>query len=615
MKKLVKYNLIPVLILAVSFVILLIKSRYSFCWSDETLYSAISKRFFDGDRLLYDDWFPTQLASVLTLPLFSLYVHLAGGTEGIILYFRILYVFLELIASITVFFIIKRHHGVYLGALSGLLTEWYTHLNIATLSYYNITLITFLLAMLILYDCYMKEEEFSEIASGYITYKKSKLSLFFAGILFAVSVLCLPTLCIVYFVAVLAGFILVAVCKLFSNKWLNKIYIKLDFIYVFKYTLMGIVVPAAIFLIYLFRHLSIRDFISSIPYVLSDDEHITSKLYPLKKMYLSIDEVYGSLSKCAYALIALSLIIYFIIAMSKHFEKSNLKKALFSLKIAVLVIDIPLFLLFVYKGIHCPGYIFTAVLLFSIPIFFITENKNYILFVLTVLSGLLLSLVYSYSSTGMLYVLSMGHFIGTIGCVILIFDFYKEIHEEKPNISVSVKYIFILFLSITFLQTSILRVTTVYRDDKLNNLTEKITYGPAKGLYTSSEHASMYKDVYDVISTYCMKDSENGRSNLLISNLLPFGYLISDMKLAAPTAWRNNMSNERLKEYYEIHSDKYPDVILLLGEKYGSFEAFADIEADYTPNANTSEGYVFDYIKSEGFEAISVPCGTVYMRP
>lgn len=620
MKKLVKYNLIPVLFLAISCVILLAKSRYSFCWSDETLYSAISRRFYNGDSLFYHDWFPTQLSSILTLPLYSLYVNITGGTDGIILYFRILYVFFEFISSIVVFSIIKRHHGVILGLTAGLLTEWYTHLNIATLSYYNITLLAFLLAMLILYDCYMKESEFSEISSGYIPYKKSKISLFIAGFLFAISVLCLPTLSVVYVLAILVGILIMLLAKLFSKTdWLKNLSRKLDFIYVFKYTLTGILVPAFIFFVYLISHVKISDFISSIPYVLSDDEHITSKLYPLKKMYLSIDEIYGRISKISYLFICCSFIVFIVILICKYTKnnsfKAALRKIILPIKWVILFFDIVLFALYFCKSIGCPGYIYTAVLLFSLPIFFITENKNYTLFILTVISGLLLSLTYSYSSTGMLYVLSMGHFIGTIGCAILIYDFCKELLNNTPFIYRAVKVVFTVILLITVIQTSLLRITVVYRDERLNNLTEKITCGPARGLYTSEDHLAMYNDVYDVISTYCMRESAKGKNNLLISNLLPFGYLISDMKIAAPTAWRNQMSNERLEQYYEMHPDRYPDVILLLNEEYGSYEAFADVEGDKTPNANVTEGYVFDYIYANNFKAIPVPCGTVYMRP
>lgn len=619
MRKLVKTNLIPVFILAISCIILLVKSRYSFCWSDETLYSAISGRFYNGDSLFYHEWFPTQLSSVLTLPLYSLYVNITGGTCGIILYFRILYVLFELISAISVFSIIKRHHGVMIALAAGLLTEWYTHLNIATLSYYNITLLTFLLAMLILYDCYMKESEFSKKSYGYIEYKKSKISLFTAGFLFALSVLCLPTLSVVYILVVFVGFFIVLLSKLLIKvKWLKSLNIKLDFIYVFKYTLAGILVPAFIFFIYLISHVRINDFISSIPYVLSDDEHITSKLYPLKKMYLSINEIYGRISKISYLFIGFSLIVFVFILIYKYSNNTNarttLKKVILPAKCVVLFVDIVLFVLFFYKSIGCPGYIYTAVLLFSLPIFFITENKNYTLFILTVISGLMLSLTYSYSSTGMLYVLSMGHFIGTIGCVILIYDFSKEFFVNNPFISKASKVVFTAIVLITVIQTSVLRITTIYRDDTLGNLTKEITRGPARGLITSKEHLDMYNDVYDVITTYCMKD-EAKNNNLLISNLLPFGYLISDMKIAAPTAWRNSMSSERLRQYYEIHSDRYPDVILLLNEEYGSYEAFADVEGDKRPNANDTEGYIYDYINANSFKSISVPCGTVYMKP
>lgn len=625
MKKYIKY--VPVTLILLSFIMLLIRARYSFCWSDESFYLAVTSRFYNGDRIFFDEWFPTQLSSLLLLPLYSIYVAICGSTEGIILFFRILFVFLELVSGIVVYKVISKHHGLFLGTISGLLIMWYTHLNIATLSYYTMSTHFFVLTMVLIYDCYM-----SYIIPSLADYKKvnslCSRKLIISGVLFALCVLCLPTMCVAYFLIVFAGFFATLFGKKLKSVDLICTFVtKLDFINTFIYTLIGICIPAFIFAVYMLTHVSIPDFIISLKYVLSDDEHELSKLYPLKKMYLAINESYGSVAKLAYLFITLSIVVFIIMTVVPVLKDSKLKtiisKYLPLIKNIMFAADVTLFALYLLKSFGHTGYIFTAMMLFCFPLFFITEKKNWTLFILSFVGGLLFSLVYSYSSNGMLYLLSMGHFVCTIGGLIFINDFARELNEsisiEVTDSSVKnvVSYVITAIILVCVIQTCILRVTNIYRDDKLTNLTEMTTAGPAKGLYTSKEHLDMYMNVYDTINEYCMSTSDKGNSEamtLLISKLLPFGYLISDLKVAAPTVWRNPMGSLRLKEYYELQGGRYPDVILVLDEYYGSYETCGDVEADYIPNENDSEGYMYDYIRDNNMKAIPVSCGTVYIK-
>lgn len=616
---------IPFVLIFVSFIILLIRARYSFCWSDESFYQAVTNRFHNGDQIFYDEWFPTQLSSLLLLPLYSLYTAVKGGTEGIILFFRILFVILELISATVVYKIISKHHGLFFGTVCAMLVQWYTHLNIATLSYYTMSTHFFLLTMVLLYDYYMSDSD-TVSAQGGKFLNASVIELIIAGILFALCVLCLPTMCAGYFLIVFCGFSLTIISKFVGEDNPVRIFAsKLNFIHVFKYTLAGIIVPALVFAVYMLTHVSISNFILSLQYVLSDDEHELSKLYPLKKMYLAINESYTRTAKLAYLFILLSVLVWGVMIVADYVKNDDIKKKLNTylplIKRLMYAVDIVLFALYFIKSFGHTGYIFTAVMLFSLPLFLITKEKNWTLFILSFCGGLLFSLVYSYSSNGMLYLLSMGHFICSLGGIILINDFVNEL-ENKEDVSNNpvtahsiIKYAAAAIIIICVVQTCILRITNIYRDDKLSNLTEMTEAGPAKGLYTSKEHLEMYNNVYDTISEYCMSSSADGTNKtLLISKLLPYGYLISDLKVAAPTVWRNPMGSLRLKEYYELHGDRTPDVILVLDEYYGSYETCGDVEADYVPNENDTEGYMYDYIKKNNMTEIKVSCGTVYIK-
>lgn len=632
-RKLKNTAVFPYILLAVSFIFLLVKSMFGFCLSDEPFYIATAARFYKGDSIFFHEWFPTQLSSLLLTPLYSMYVAIFKGTDGILLFFRILFVIFEFMSSIVVYRIIRKHHGMFFGIIISMLTQWYVHLNIATLSYYTMTMHFFLLAMLLLYDVYKTNWDILDLYADTandnsievtLPKEKSKLRLMLAGFLFALSVLCLPTLCVSYFLVVVSGFVLHLCGEFFvNNKFIKNLINKMDFLYVFEYTLVGILIPAIVFFIYMLTHVSIKNFINSIPYVLSDDEHITSFRYPIKKLYLAIDESFEGISRVAYLFIFISVVIFFVMLLRNYIKNETITAKINNIlrlaKPIILVIDVVLFFIYFSRCVGHTGYIFTAIMLFSIPLFMITEKKNWLLFVFFYISGFFYTITYSYSSNGMLYVLAMGHFFCALAGIIMSYDLINEL--DVPEISVNnrgAKEIFSVLITVLFISSLLItmchRTFNIYRDDKLSNLTSKITEGPAKGLYTSEAHHKDYDEILNTVENYCMSSSGEGYNNLLVSKLMPVCYLISDLNVAAPSVWRNPMNSERLMEYYKFTENKYPDVVFVLNPEYGSYETCGDVEKDPSPNENDNEGLMYDYLNNNGFKEIKVPCGTVYQR-
>ena len=171
----------------------------------------------------------------------------------------------------------------------------------------------------------------------------------------------------------------------------------------------------------------------------------------------------------------------------------------------------------------------------------------------------------------------MGHSIASIGGIIFIYDFKKEICNADTDSSL-IEMLSILCTCImlaALLQTITLRFVNIYRDAPLNRLTVRLENGPAAGLYTTAEHASMYTTVCKVLQDHCQSDDlnpeKNNNGSLFITKLLPFGYLCSDLKCGSPTTWRTSFNSVRLEDYYQLNPDRYPDLILVLDEEYGSY--------------------------------------------
>ncbi|MCR5356427.1 MAG: glycosyltransferase family 39 protein [Lachnospiraceae bacterium] len=601
LKKAVRHY--PYILIAIGALLLIIKCFYSFCWSDETFYFSTTHRFYMGDDIFRDEWFPTQLSSLILLPFYALYMAIRGSNTGILLYFRILFVLMSTLNATVMFNILKRHAAKLTALACSLCLLFYTHLNIATLSYYTLSVQMFLMSMLLIYHYY----------SGL-----KKRHLVYSGVLFALSVLSLPTLCVAYFVILLFLIVLMAAPRFIKlnekqSAALDSAHLK-DIV---LYTLAGIVIPAVLFLIYLLLTVPVTDFIAGIPYVLSDEEHGTSVIYPLKKFFIGINEVFGYGAYASYLLIIVSFITSFF-----KFSKNHLFRA------CIFTADLILFVYMFFCSLGHTGYIQTVLCLFTLPLFFTQEKKDFKLFFLFIVSGMIFSLTYSYSSNGYLYILSMGHFIASIGCIVILMQYAGGHLKDRDRLSAIRLICCTAVMCIVLVQTMFLRVVNIYRDAPLELLNTKITKGPAAGLYTTAGHNADYETVYDTLQACCqsanlkvpsmypnsMEMESKNVGNIFITKLLPWGYMCTDLRCASPTTWRTAFNSERLKPYYEMNPGRYPDLILVLDEKYGSYETCGDVEADPSPNENETGGFLLEHIDSNDYKVESVPCGILYTR-
>lgn len=108
---------------------LLEKCRYGFTNIDESFYLTIPYRLCQGDRLLLNEWHLSQLSGwILRFPM-AAFLRINGGTEGICLSFRYLYVAAHLGISLLLFFLLRKKSGI--GAAAAVLIFMSTPLSVS----------------------------------------------------------------------------------------------------------------------------------------------------------------------------------------------------------------------------------------------------------------------------------------------------------------------------------------------------------------------------------------------------------------------------------------------------------------------------------------------------
>ena len=96
--------------------LLIRRSFYAFNTADEVYYIGTSERIFRGEKVLIDEWNPTQqLCGFLLHPIYSLIRVVMGSTEGIVVASRFLYLIFEGMITVLLYLRFQRRGMVSYG--------------------------------------------------------------------------------------------------------------------------------------------------------------------------------------------------------------------------------------------------------------------------------------------------------------------------------------------------------------------------------------------------------------------------------------------------------------------------------------------------------------------
>ncbi len=527
---------IPFVILGIITIILVVRNRYTFCWSDESFYASNLYRISKGDKFFLDEWHYTVLSAYVVYPFYALYVLLKGSTEGVYLYLRDLCVLFSLIVSLMTYnCLIRKSFSKTAALLASVGVLIYSRANISGCSYYNMGFILFLTVAIVLYMDFYSHKTLIAILAGIIL-----------------------TMCIVTVPYVLP---VLPVIFVFSFVLKKK-----------EYLIMSISsgISGLLFGAYLILSIGIGNILGS--KVLSTTGFNGSKL---------LQYFYDFGHFFAHTLI----IQFFCLVINSVNGNKWIKRFTLACSTACLLFNL-------YNKRTLLGGAGISLIVFSLQLIPLVwkdmeeEKKRLIVYFAVV--GLLFSYIVYMSSDTELDAATIGFTIVQISAILIIAETLGIIGES----------VLIIALMCTFF----LRIFGVYRDDYLQNCTDLITRGPAKGLYTTAEHYAQYEDICADIDEYIKPlGSDTG---LLVSKVAPWSYIYADTECASFTTWIVDMSDERLEEYYKTHP--FPDVVLILDPEIGGYvDTYLGswkTGKDLYPNDNQLEGFLWRYIQDNDYE-------------
>lgn len=573
--KLEKFDIAAIIFLILGIIFMIVRVQYSIADEDEGVYAAWVYRLCMGDGMIVDEWHLAQWMAFIVYPFAKIFYLIQGKTgEGIMLYFRFLYVVFQAAVSSVIYLRLRKKINYMAIFAAGFIFFCMPMYHIA-LSYISLGIGFVSLFMVLLID----------------KWKYDNLRIIVLGILFSLIVLCNPIMAIIFFVYAL----LCAVRGIGKrSEKLSKVMSKEEFgIKNFGLFFTGILIIFIIFILFVLSRASINDLIENIPMMLNDPEHtfgageqILTPLESLTTLLVGQPVLY---------IIGVPLLIVCLI------DKKRLqhRKIYFSISLANSLYNIAYIMIaratydWLGEGWICENdspYYFWAMAIVSLGVtaFALTENRSKCIRQL---------LIVGFTYATMLDVSSdMSGWSFNQGCAVLLiasaYAIYDLIVEIKPEMNVEVPaldriiaialpVVLVLQMSMQIMMMADVKGTCIdiYYTDTSTMV--RIDKGPMKGFIVPKETDDVYGLILDDLD-YIV---ENCDGNFLSVGKKSWEYLYVNKRFATYCSWVHagrwfgfevydykDADRDRLLKYWEMKPDRIPEYIYVCEKNYEGYQ-------------------------------------------
>lgn len=535
-----KYLNIENIIIIGTFVFLLIRLRYGYCYNDEPFNLSLGQRLYKGDTLIVDEWNYICSFSVIPYLFYTLFRIFNATNQGIIIYFRICYVVIWFLMSLFVYKTFRPtfKYSIFIYLYLMLFSPY----DNMTISYKSISLISCIMLETIIYS------------------NKIIVSKRFTIIVMALLWVCL----IISNPLMIIGFFCYMCYYIFINKKIfndNIFFQKTYLIYVF---LCAILLLFVYFCFSVLRGNSLHLLFNSIIHILNNPAHKVASLFTILYDGYSLYIV-----SSVFAMIGLYLIIFLFFKQKDYYQCIIYFMSIilfFIMEYVIFVKRMPY-----YGELTCSfNFEMISINILGIVSIFISKNKNEKL----LRSVLPIAISYIFiqsicSDCGFREVCMSSVTLCTVSFISIITVYNEIMQSDTFNRSKLVPLLLIIVLFTQVFTQTFVKVSRQYWDESPKNLIYRIDVGAAKGIYTTRSNKEKYENSFNNMSNlFSMAginiDDEKRCFVSLIPN--PVIYLDADLEYGTFSSWQFGLDDklyDRFVEYYSINKRKKPDIIFI----------------------------------------------------
>jgi len=590
-------DIIALLLLVATALFFCWKSHFSIGHDDESWYLTFPLRLTMGDSPLVDEWHLGQLFGFLLYLPVKAYLCIFNSTDGIVLFFRYVYIAFQGMIATFIYWRLRKK-GVF-SIVAAILYFSFIPLTIMALSYNSLGL------------------AFVELVGVLLVSSKqfSKKTFYITGIFMACSVLCNPTLVLI--------FLVYSVCVLLHETTKNKKHQLLNFAEsnfsakAWLWILLGIMTMGILYFSFLFSRTTLTEIIQNFPMLLTDPDYVLSDG---QNVFDLLDSILKIVRYNGYIFLGF-LLLMISIALDKKRIAHRLQYliaacVIFFIYFIKIIPSSPLApILGMYtgtytldEGIPCLLMMFPITLL-GFCCYTLSQNKNKDMLVFLWGLGVLYAICLDISSDFAPWTSSFGFAVSATASIFFIKNCIDEILQQvrnnanlkhltytmkKRNYKEKLRRITIfskvvvtaLVLTIALQTIAQFYLAANYKKSSMEYLVDpptqalnvKIKSGPLKGLKTTPRVEKLYNIVLDDLAVI----KEDGKQPFLTTNNYAWPYLYLNTPYASYNPFITDWftaSKTRLPKYYELHPDKIPGYIYVF-KIYDTFYNTIPVDAE-----------------------------------
>lgn len=505
--------------------------------TDESFYAAMAYRLAQGNSLFSDMWEQVSTSSVIGGALMWVYKTIfRRGTEGCILFFRIAYFVINMLAASLLYKsvnkIVKKEYAVLLS----LFYLTYAPFHIYSFGYNNLADMFFGVTISFWMLAYIQ---------------KNNKYFIIAGIFCAILAFTYPTMivmCLVMFLLILAR----------SREYGKKSWL---------YFCLGGFAAAAVIGAILCITVGINGVLSGIQGILSDPAYSITEIKWSEKLQKAVEYFFYPLKKDGLYInfFTVWLFVLAVLLFVLAFFKNRYKWLKFTIALYPVIVLLEMQPPASMEGYAMGNYMFFLSFTAPFLVGFTDKYRKTVLNLLYIqwLPSVFFYLIIGSSSFGGALQGSQCLYLAAIVTLTEIVLILKETAESFGG--TKVKYATIATLAVLSLSVIFeLQVfySVVYRDGSWKSLTKEITVGPYKGIRTTEAKKEYLEDLY-----HTMQNMEEKGKTVCILYHSNFAYLYLDMIPETPTVWglypRFHNQDVFLK-YFNEKDSHIPEIIFVV---------------------------------------------------
>lgn len=572
-------NLFIIGIVLLTGCLMYIRNLFGFDWSDEGFYYSESYRLLIGDQLFKDLFGATQFGNALIAPIIYIYKLMVGSLDGVILFFRIINNSINIVIALYIFYIFKNTCNRWLLLISMVFVISFTPSSIAAVSYNTLSMQLFLLSALYIASYLYRSN-----------CKYNKIKLILSGVSYGFATQMYPGLVIAIFI--------IPIYLLYDKSNYN---IKESRITRIILWAIGGIIVVAIFVCVLIVNSSLENMVTNFYRLFEvnnpsySNRNISGAGSIITICIQYMGQIIGVVGKSAYVIAAITIVL-----LIYSFYPNIRKTAVDAFFVVILAMVFIWQFYWVIKAGNI-NYINIPLALLGIPIWLLTGHKNSVLN-LIYMFGIFESFAIQIGSNNGLGGSSYGLFLSSLSVMLYLAMYYYNKHtvmkKDDKYVASARKAIVCIMCLCVCCSMIYFRVDYVYRDASILKLDSQLESGPGKGIYTTFESKKQYEGICNEIVQY-MPDE----GTVLFSKLLPFGYLIGELRPSYSTTYRVPIAYEKLEKYYKDYPEKIPTCVFIINEDVG-----------VTNEDNPVNGYLGDILLRGGYEIVELDYLTVYSK-